>query len=123
VQLLVGIAIWCLSCGDGDCRVVACGHQYRSRIVARSISATSVYNDIKALATAAALMGATDADRARVAALSPHWFRHRRASQLSKRLTPVHVAQYLGHTSIENTKAYSFYDDVDLARVVLAAAL
>lgn len=95
--------------------------QHRPRIAAHSISTTTVYNDIKMVASAAALLCSSDADRARVAALSPHWFRHRRALQLSKRLTLVQVAQYLGHASIETTKAYSFDDEVDLARVVLAA--
>lgn len=61
----------------------------------------------------------TDVDRIRVGALSHHWFRHRRAMELTKRLTITQVAQYLDHASIETTKAYVFDDELDLARTVL----
>ena len=93
--------------------------QHRRRSGARSISSTTIYNDIKSLAAAAAAMCNTETDRARVGQLTPHWFRHRRALELTKRLSLVQVAQYLGHASIETTRAYSFEEEVDLARAIL----
>ena len=93
--------------------------QHRRRSGARSISSTTIYNDVKSLAAAAATMCQTETDRARVSQLSPHWFRHRRALELTKRLSLVQVAQYLGHASIETTRAYSFEEEVDLARAIL----
>lgn len=94
--------------------------QHRRRSGARSISSTTIYNDIKSLAIAAAAMCKTETDRARVTLLTPHWFRHRRALELTKkRVSLVQVAQYLGHARVETTKAYSFEEEVDLARMIL----
>lgn len=75
-------------------------HQQKRRSGARSVSATTIYNDVKTLAAAAAKLCSTDVDHIRVAALSPRWFRHRRALELTKWLTITQVAQYLGHASI-----------------------
>lgn len=95
--------------------------QHRPRGGVRSVSTTTVYNDIRALAVAASRRCNAQADRDRVAKLTPHWFRHRRALELSRRLNLLQVAQYLGHSSIDTTKAYSLSDEVALARAVLAA--
>ncbi len=94
---------------------------HRRRSAARSISITTIYNDIKLLARAAASLCANASDRERVAALSPHWFRHRLALELSRRLTPMQVAQHLGHRSLDTTMAYSMDSEVDLALAVLGS--
>lgn len=87
-----------------------------------AMSPITVYNDVRMLAAIASLSCTTETDRARVASLSPHWFRHRCAQALTKRMNIVQVAQYLGHSSIETTKTYSLQDEVDLAWAVVKAA-
>ena len=87
----------------------------------RGITHTQVYNDVRAVAKAAVAIATEDKDKDAIATLTPHFFRHRRALDLLKgglRLTQL--KQYLGHSSIETTTAYTNQEAIDLAIAVLA---
>lgn len=88
----------------------------------RPPSGTMIYNDICRLADLASKCNPPVVDE-RIAKLSPHWFRHRRAHDLLKKLHITKVAQYLGHASIETTKIYGFSEEVQLGHEVLNASL
>ncbi len=94
----------------------------RTQTMNRPLSGTMIYNDICRLARLASQRNPPLVDE-RIAKLSPHWFRHRRAHDLLKKLHITKVAQYLGHASIETTKVYSFSEEVQLGHEVLNASL
>lgn len=81
---------------------------------------TTIYRDVCRLAHLASTSNPPLVDE-RIAKLSPHWFRHRRANDLLKKLHITKVAQYLGHASIETTKVYSFSEEVQLGHEILSA--
>lgn len=82
------------------------------------LTGATIYRDVCRLAHLAATSNPPKIDE-RIAKLSPHWFRHRRAHDLLKKHHITKVAQYLGHASIETTKVYSFSEEVQLGHEIL----
>lgn len=82
----------------------------------RAATGFDLYSAVRDLAELAASTTTTAFDRQRILALTPHWFRHRRAFELQRTESLATAAQLLGHENLNTTLVYSNAAAIDLAR-------
>jgi integrase len=87
----------------------------------RAATGVDLYQAVQRVAEEAAKRSTDALQRERLRSVSPHWFRHRRAFELERRVSLSTAAQFLGHASVVTTQNYSSAEDVDLAEAVYGA--